>query len=204
YGNTLAHDPNFWSGLIQFGGGIAGGGGGLALAFSGVIECGTGVLCLAGVPSIVGGLGIAAAGYGTAQNGADLLGKAFSEASSEAAGSSTGAEGSVRSYSPEDLTRVSNHLGRPEPDHSPADDAMIDGIRQGMADGPLLSEGEQNLMRHELTEAGMMDGGMSYEDAHELALQTHPLMKNYTPEVIDQFPEMFNDNWRRAWGLEPR
>jgi len=73
-----------------------------------------------------------------------------------------------------------------------------------MADGRPLSEGEQNFMQHELTEAGLMDGGMSYGDAHELALQTHPLMKNYTPEVIDQFPEMFNNNWRRAWGMEPR
>ena len=45
---------------------------------------------------------------------------------------------------------------------------------------------------------------LSYEKAHELALQTHPLMKNYTPEVINKFPEMFNNNWRRAWGMEPR
>ncbi|MFD8608336.1 hypothetical protein [Streptomyces sp. NPDC059631] len=59
-----------------------------------MIECGTGVLCIAGVPSIVGGLGIAAAGYGTAQNGASLLGKAFSEASSESSSSGASSESS--------------------------------------------------------------------------------------------------------------
>jgi len=50
----------------------------------------------------------------------------------------------------------------------------------------------------------LMDQGMSCEKAHELALQTHPLMKNYTPEVINKFPEMFNNNWRRAWRMGPR
>ncbi|MFF3518729.1 hypothetical protein, partial [Streptomyces sp. NPDC002573] len=108
------------------------------------------------------------------------------------------------SYSSEDLTRVANHLGRPELDHSPINDAMIDGIRRAMTDGRPLSEGERNFMRHELTEAALMDGGMSPEEAHELALQTHTLMKNYTPEVIDKFPDLFNNNWRRAWGMEPR
>ncbi|WP_131765160.1 hypothetical protein [Candidatus Protofrankia californiensis] len=108
------------------------------------------------------------------------------------------------SYTPDDLTRITDHLGRPDLDHSPANDAMIERIHQSMTDGRPLSEGELNFMQHELTEAELMDGGMSYEDAHELALQTHPLMKNYTPEVIDQFPEMFNNNWRRAWGMEPR
>ena len=81
---------------------------------------------------------------------------------------------------------------------------MIDGIRQNIAEGRPLSEGEQNFMQHELTEAKLMDGGMSSEQAHELALKTHPLMRNYTPEVIDRFPEWFNNNWRRAWGMEPR
>jgi len=42
-------------------------------------------------------------------------------------------------------------------------------------------------MRHELTEAELMDQGMSYEKAHEPALQTHP-----------------NNNWRRVWGMEPQ
>jgi hypothetical protein len=75
---------------------------------------------------------------------------------------------------------------------------MINGIRKALSDGTLLSEGQQNSMNHELTEKRLMNDGMSYEEAHERALQTHPSMNNYTPEVIDQIPELFNNNWRRA------
>lgn len=107
-------------------------------------------------------------------------------------------------YTRVEVNRVRDHLSRPELDHSPANDAMIDVIGQGIAEGRELSEGERYFMRHELTEARLMDDGMSYEDAHDSALRTHPLMKNYTPEVIDGFPELFNNNWRRAWGMEPR
>ncbi|WP_255502332.1 hypothetical protein [Cellulomonas sp. JH27-2] len=43
---------------------------------------------------------------------------------------------------------------------------------------------------------------MGYEQAHELAGQTHPTFGNYDPEVIKQFPELFNQNWRNYWGIE--
>jgi hypothetical protein len=49
-----------------------------------------------------------------------------------------------------------------------------------------------------------MDGGMTYEDAHERALETHPPGKNYDPEVIDRYAHLFNNWWRKQWGLEPR
>ncbi|HSY16428.1 MAG TPA: hypothetical protein VK816_10595 [Jatrophihabitantaceae bacterium] len=108
------------------------------------------------------------------------------------------------SYKPDDLIRIADHLRRPGLYHSPENDVMIDNIHQAMVEGCALSEGEENFMRHELTEADLMDGGMSVEDAHALALRTHPLFKNYSPEVIDQLPEYFNNSWRRAWGMEPR
>ncbi|MGH3855236.1 MAG: hypothetical protein ACRDR6_17430 [Pseudonocardiaceae bacterium] len=101
-----------------------------------------------------------------------------------------------------DLDTVAQHLERL--DHSPANDAMISRIRQALEEGKPLTEGERNFMMHETTEAQLMDQGMPYEEAHEIALRTHPLFKNYDPEVIDQFPELFNNNWRRAWGMEPR
>jgi hypothetical protein len=97
---------------------------------------------------------------------------------------------------------VEQHLARL--DHSPANDAMTSRIREAIGEGRLLTEGERNFMTHELTEAELMDGGMPYEEAHGLAGQTHPPMKNYDPEVIEQFPELFNNNWRRTWGLETR
>ncbi|WP_405444447.1 RHS repeat-associated core domain-containing protein [Streptomyces achromogenes] len=200
YISSLVSNGDFWSGLGQT---ILGGfstGGGVVLGASGVVECGTAVLCEVGVPSIAGGVGAVVFGKKMIDSGSDKLGQAFREAD----GASGGRASQADSYSSEDLSRVENHLGRPELDHSPINDAMIDGIRKAMVDGRPLSEGEQNFMKHELTEGRLMDGGMSYEDAHEQALQTHPLMKNYTPEVIDRFPELFNNNWRRAWGMEPK
>jgi hypothetical protein len=70
-----------------------------------------------------------------------------------------------------------------------------------MSDGRSLTAGEQNFMTHELTEAGAMARGVPQDLAHEMAGQTHPLYQNYDPEVIKQFPEYFNSNWRKAWGL---
>lgn len=100
----------------------------------------------------------------------------------------------------DDATRIETHLARL--DHSPANDAMLARIRGAATDGRPLTEAEQNFMTHELTEAGLMDRGMGYPQAHELAGQTHPTFGNYDPEVIKQFPELFNQNWRNYWGIE--
>ncbi|WP_405165594.1 PA14 domain-containing protein [Nocardia sp. NBC_01499] len=108
----------------------------------------------------------------------------------------------TRSYTRADLDGVAQHLSRL--DYSPANDAMIGRIRKAMDNGRSLSEGESNFMAHETTETRLMGQGMSYDDAHAEALKTHPLFKNYDPEVIDQFPELFNNNWRKAWGLPPK
>lgn len=56
-------------------------------------------------------------------------------------------------------------------------------------------------MAHELTEAEAMANEVSQDLAHKLALETHPLYQNYTPEVIQRFPEYFNSNYRNAWGI---
>ncbi|MBH0777306.1 hypothetical protein [Nocardia bovistercoris] len=58
-------------------------------------------------------------------------------------------------------------------------------------------------MKHELTDAGLMEKGMPYEQAHEKALETHPPGKNYDPDVIDKYPE-FGPWWRKQNGLPPR
>jgi hypothetical protein len=109
-------------------------------------------------------------------------------------------ETDAKVYTAEDLTRVANHLARPDVDHSDANDVTMESIGQAMIAGRPLSEGEKNFMSHDLAEADLMDGGMSYEDAHALALQQYPLGKNYTPEVIRQFPEFGPFSWR-AWGM---
>jgi hypothetical protein len=101
-----------------------------------------------------------------------------------------------------DLDSVGRHLARL--DHSPANDLMIERIRERLAAGQELTEGQRNFMSHELTEKSLMDRGVGYDEAHEIALSTHPPGKNYDPEVIDEYAHLFNNWWRKQWGLEPR
>jgi hypothetical protein len=101
-----------------------------------------------------------------------------------------------------DVDGVADHLARL--DHSPANDVMISRVREKLASGEPLTEGEQNFMKHEMVEKSLMDRGMSYDEAHKIALTTHPPGKNYAPEVIDEFAHLFNNWWRKQWGLDPR
>ncbi len=102
------------------------------------------------------------------------------------------------------LARVTHHLDRTDLDSSPADAAMLRAIGDRLAEGRPPTEGERHFLRHHLTMAELMDGGTSYEDALRAALRTHPFARHYTPDVIDRFPQLFNNNWRRAWGMRPR
>ena len=106
----------------------------------------------------------------------------------------------------EELNTVKAHLSS-LPDGNalvdfPPNQAMVDRIANAQATGRALTEGETNFLKHELTEAKLVKEGMPQEQAHEAAMKTHPPFKNYDPEVIKQYPELFNSNWRRAWGLE--
>jgi hypothetical protein len=107
-------------------------------------------------------------------------------------------------FATSDLDNVADHLNRPELDHSPANDAMINRIREKLNAGQELTEGETNFMKHELTEKALMDGGMGYDEAHRIALGTHPPGRNYDPSVIEEFGHLFNNWWRKQWGLDPQ
>ena len=100
-----------------------------------------------------------------------------------------------------DVDRVTQHLSRL--DHFGANDVMLQRISEAIGSGQPLTEGQTNFMLHETTLADLMDGGMSYEDAHEQALGMHPPGRNYDPDVIDQFEE-FGPWWRKMNGLGPR
>ena len=78
---------------------------------------------------------------------------------------------------------------------------MVDRIQGALQSGSSLTEGEENFMTHELTEAHLVDNGMSQEAAHEIANGTHPPYSNYDPEVIRLFYEVsgFNPNWLHYW-----
>jgi hypothetical protein len=110
--------------------------------------------------------------------------------------------GTPPDYRPADVDAVATHLERL--DHSPANDAMLSRIRERLAAGEELTEGQLNFMSHETTEKALMDEGLAYEDAHERALETHPPGRNYDPEVIDEYAHLFNNWWRKQWGLDPR
>jgi hypothetical protein len=105
-------------------------------------------------------------------------------------------------YNVADVDAVALHLDRL--DHSPANDMMLVRIRERLTAGEELTEGQRNFMRHETAEKALMDSGMTYDQAHERALETHPPGKNYDPEVIDEYAHLFNNWWRKQWGLEPR
>jgi len=49
-----------------------------------------------------------------------------------------------------------------------------------------------------------MSSGMSYDDAHAAALKQAGVSNYavYHPEVIQQYPDRFNDNWRKYWGIK--
>lgn len=95
---------------------------------------------------------------------------------------------------------VADHLRRPGMDHSPANDDMLERINEAVELGLPLSEAQENFMKHELTEKRLMDSGAGYEEAHAEAMKTHPIGKNYDPDIIMRYPE-FGPAYRDAWGL---
>lgn len=79
---------------------------------------------------------------------------------------------------------------------------MVISIEDAIASGRPLTAAEQYFMTHELTEARLVTSGLSQDAAHAAALETHPPFMNYSPEVIQNYPEYFNSNWRTAWEIE--
>jgi len=58
---------------------------------------------------------------------------------------------------------------------------------------------DRNFAEHELIESGLMDGGMGASEAHLLTLERQGIPYKagyqrylYHPDVIEEFPEMFN------------
>ena len=95
-----------------------------------------------------------------------------------------------------DICKIENHLNRPELealDHPP-NDRMLQRLEDGF-DSPW----DRNFAEHELIESGLMDGGMGASEAHLLTLERQGIPYKagyqrylYHPDVIEEFPEMFN------------
>ncbi|MFF6999431.1 restriction endonuclease fold toxin, partial [Streptomyces sp. NPDC008313] len=87
--SSLFGSGDFWSSFIDTMTGAIGVGGGAFLVATGVVECGTGILCPIGAAQIAGGAGIAALGAPYLKSGSDGLGQAFREAQGSSASGST-------------------------------------------------------------------------------------------------------------------
>ncbi|WP_399925102.1 RHS repeat-associated core domain-containing protein [Streptomyces kanamyceticus] len=103
YLGDLITDGDLWSGLGNLFGGAVLGGGGLSIAGTGFVECGTGVLCPVGALQVGVGGAMAVGGYGMAKSGIEDLSKAFREAGSSGGGGS-GSQSQV-GYGSTDLSR---------------------------------------------------------------------------------------------------
>lgn len=70
--------------------------------------------------------------------------------------------------------------------------------------GSVVEGADANFYTHELLEAGHMASGMLYDAAHAAALEEAGVSEFsvYHPEVIQQFPELFNNAWRAFWGSD--
>jgi RHS repeat-associated protein len=102
----------------------------------------------------------------------------------------------------EGLGQVEQHLAQ-FGDHPP-NAAMVERLRTALGNGGSIEGADANFYNHELTESSLMNGGMSYDEAHATALEQHGVSPYslYHPDVIQQFPEYFNRNWRDFWGLD--
>ncbi len=170
--------------------------GGVTVSASGVGAVGGGPLTYVAGAGVVAGAGMVVASVG------GLASEAAGDDAVEVIDTNDAVAAEDGPFTPEHVDTVDQHFSRL--DHAPQNDAMINQVREAMEEGRPLSEAEENFMKHETTEAKLMDDGMPYDDAHEIALEQHPLFKNYSPEVIEKYPEYFNNRWREAWGMPPR
>jgi hypothetical protein len=97
------------------------------------------------------------------------------------------------------LATVRSHLAQFE-EYGP-NGAML-GRLAGQV-GSTVRGADANFYTHELLEAEYMASGMSYDAAHAAALQQAGVspFSLYHPEVIQQFPAYFNNDWRAFWGI---
>lgn len=133
---------------------------------------------------------VAEAGFGR------LLGALGSEAGSLRIAAAEAREGIQ--VTSKGVNIVRNHVAQFE--FAP-NDAMVSRLENAI--GRRVTGADAHYYLHELSEATMMGRGLSYEAAHAGALQKYAAspFSLYHPDVIRQFPQLFNSNWRAFWGI---
>jgi filamentous hemagglutinin len=99
----------------------------------------------------------------------------------------------------EGLDTIINHLS--QFDETEPNTAMIARLVGQV--GSQVIGADANFYTHELLESNFMGLGMDYDAAHAAALDQAGVSQFslYHPDVIQQFPDYFNSNWRAYWGL---
>jgi hypothetical protein len=112
------------------------------------------------------------------------------------------------------LDMVKAHLSRPnftDPytgelgTEYPPNAAMIQRLEEALNQGNTLSGADANFYFHELYESTLMDRGLSYDEAHEQALNRYGVSRLaiYHPDVIQALPRFFSPAWFDFWGILP-
>ncbi|MDQ2886971.1 MAG: polymorphic toxin-type HINT domain-containing protein [Chloroflexota bacterium] len=107
------------------------------------------------------------------------------------------------------LNQVIDHLSKdvfsdPETGGiAPENQAMISRLQNALAAGKTISGADASFYMHELYESTLMNRGVAYDVAHDLAIGRYGVSPYsiYHPDVIQAFPEFFNSNWFSFWGM---
>ncbi|MBD2385907.1 hypothetical protein H6G32_10900 [Cylindrospermum sp. FACHB-282] len=81
---------------------------------------------------------------------------------------------------------------------------MIQRLQQALDSGQTISGSDASFYFHELKEAKLMEEGDKWAEAHLKAIADYGVspFSLYHPDVIKAYPEDFNRNWRKPWGIE--
>lgn len=101
------------------------------------------------------------------------------------------------------LDKVKNHIASNGFD-APENTAMINRLEQAMKNGEKITGADASFYMHELKENTLMNGGMSYNGAHKMALETYNVspFSVYHPDVIKLEPSSWGKLWFDFWGIK--
>jgi hypothetical protein len=86
----------------------------------------------------------------------------------------------------------------------PPNKAMVDRLQSAVSQGCGCIDGpDANFYLHETYENALMNQGWGYDDAHQRALSNYGVTEYdlYHPDVIQAYPEHFNDSWFDYYGI---
>ncbi|WP_197992832.1 MULTISPECIES: hypothetical protein [Nostocaceae] len=81
---------------------------------------------------------------------------------------------------------------------------MIERLQNAFNSSHKISGADASFYFHELKEAALMEEGYDWYTAHPMAIKYYGVSPYslYHPEVIKAYPDDFNRNWRKAWGID--